>query len=129
MANEPMTPVKDEGQGVGVVFSVLALLLLPLLILYGDDWFDFQGNADIVSRQPIGSVLRMSAASGLSEHVVIETQEGFHPLLGTAGIAKGTPLFLEIRGSGRRYVCDAPRRLCLETTREQFSAAPQGSKP
>ena len=87
------------------------------------------GDADVVTRQSIGSVLRMSAPGGFSEHVVIETTEGFYPLRGQASISKGTALTLESRGSGRRYVCDIPRRLCLEITRDYFAAGSPGAKP
>ena len=71
----------------------------------------------------------MSAPGSLSAQVVIETEQEFYPLLSAASIAKGTPLMLEVRGSGRRYICDTPRSLCLETSSDHFAAAPQGTKP
>ena len=78
-----------------------------------------------MARQPVGSVLRMSAAGGFSERVVIETTHGFYPLIGAASISKDELLTLELRRSGRRYICNTARTLCLETTRDHFSVGPQ----
>lgn len=129
MPVQPPKPVKAGAQRGGVVLAVMALMLMPLLVYLAVDLFEGLGDADVVTRHPIGSVLRMSAPGGFAEHVVIETTEGLYPLRGQASISKGTALTLESRGSGRRYVCDVPRRLCLETTRDYFAAGPPGAKP
>ena len=71
----------------GVVLAVMALMLLPMLVLLVADLIDGLGDADVVARQSLGQVLRMSAAGGFSERLLIETTEGFYPLQGVASIA------------------------------------------
>ena len=131
MPSKAIPPPNADGasHGAGMVLIFLALLLVPLLVLVAIKWFSLVGDADVLARQPIGSVLRMSGTGGFSERMVIETQEGFYPVLGLASISRGTPLTLEVRRSARRYVCGPSRALCLGTTRDHFSAASQGAQP
>ena len=126
---QAMTAVKAGDQCGGVVLAVMALLFMPALIFIAVNLFELLGDADVVARQPIGQVLRMSAAGGFSERIVLETTGNFYPLQGVASIAKGEVLTLELRRSGRRYVCNVTRTLCLETSREHFSVDPKSSQP
>ena len=77
----------------------------------------------LASSRPIGAFIQMSGPGGLQDRVVIETSTGSYPLRHTAVIDKGTPLVLDLHGSGARYVCDVPRTLCIETTEAEFSLA------
>ena len=129
---KPVNPKKDDASPksrdwTGFIIVMLVLLGLPLSLL-GVQSLEYWGNSKVVATQPIGTLLRMSAPGGFGAHVVIETEQGFYPLIGSASIAKGTPLVLELRGSGKRYVCDTGRSLCLETTAEHFGSE-QGAKP
>ena len=65
----------------------------------------------------------MSGPGGLQGRVVIETDTGSYPLLQAPVIHKGTPLVLELRGNGQRFVCDLPRTLCIKTTPDEFTWA------
>ncbi len=94
---------------------LIALAVLCVLVLLG-----FQPYSEVVSRQPIGHFQRMSGPGGWPGRVVIETESGSYPLWGTPVIAKGTPLVLETRASGNRYICDESGSLCLETTTQEF---------
>ena len=126
---QAMTAAKAGVQRGGVVIAFMFLMLMPLVVLFAVDSLGGLRNADVVARQPLGSVLRMSAAGGFSERLVVETAQGFYPLRGVASIAKGEVLTLELRRSGRRYVCNVTRSLCLETTRDHFSVDPKNLKP
>ena len=109
-----------------IVFFVL-LLVLPALwssrFLYRVWTTD-----EVVSTRSIGNFISMSGPGGLRGAVVIETDLGSFPLHSAAAIAKGTPLMLELRDSGRRYICDTRKTLCLKTDGPDFSLA-QGAKP
>ena len=124
-----ITGAKAGAQRGGVVLAFMFLMLIPLVVLFVADLLDGLGDADVVARQPLGSVLRMSAAGGFSERLVIETTQGFYLLHGVASVDRGELLTLELRRSGRRYVCNTARSLCLETTREHFSVNPKSSQP
>lgn len=101
---------------------------LPLLWCLGTLWETWR-DAEVVSSQPIGSLSRMSGTTGFAGKVVIETDEGYFPLHEAVALPKGTALVLEERGSGRRYVCDLPRNLCVRTSRESFLAGKTGGRP
>ena len=85
--DQAMTAAKAGAQGGGVVLAFMALMLLPMLVLLVADLLNGLGDADVVARQSLGQVLRMSAAGGFSERLLIETTEGFYPLQGVASIA------------------------------------------
>ena len=112
-----------------IVFFVL-LLVLPALwssrFLYRVWTTD-----EVVSTRSIGNFISMSGPGGLRGAVVIETDLGSFPLHSAAAIAKGTPLILELRDSGQRYICDARKTLCLKSDGPDFSllSLPQGAKP
>lgn len=101
---------------------------LPLLWCLGTLWENWS-DAEVVSSQPIGSLSRMSGATGWAGKVVIETEEGYFPLHEAVALHKGMPLVLEERGSGRRYICDLPRSLCVRTSRESFVMGKGGGRP
>jgi hypothetical protein len=107
---------------------MLALLSLPAMLLV-INWVEHWGDSEDVSSQPIGALQRLTVQRGFGASLVIETELGFYPLSGSASITKGTPLVLELRGSGKRYVCDTSRSLCLETTARHFGSASQGAQP
>lgn len=103
--------------------ELAALLVFALTIPIGwalwwgwTEWMDRQ----VESSQPIGTVLRVGSAGSFSGSVVLETESGFYPLGKAITVAKGTALVLELRRSGRRFVCDVPRRLCVQTSVEGF---------
>jgi len=106
----------------------LAITATPMTLLYlaFSLWWS---NEDVVSTQPLGAFVRMSAPGGMMGRVVIETERGFLPLKDAVVIATGTPLVLELRGSGRRFVCDRPPTLCVETDKTGFTAGLEGGRP
>ena len=122
IAKAPM----DAVEKALIVFFVL-LLVLPALwssrFLYRVWTTD-----EVVSTRSIGNFVSMSGPGGLRGAVVIETDLGSFPLHSAAAIAKGTPLILELRDSGQRFICDARKTLCLKTDGPDFSLA-QGAKP
>ena len=93
-----------------VVFGLCVLMLLYQLY---DGWLGRQ----VSSRQPIGSVVRVT---GEGRQWLIETEAGFYPLSRALAVNKGTPLLLEIRGNGDRYVCNAAGTVCGRIAKQGF---------
>ena len=125
----PRTP--NPVSNVLIWWAILITVVIggaPLCLLV---WALFQvwGNEEVVSSQPIGTFIHMSAPAAWSGSVVIQTDQGFLPLHEAVAISTGTPLVLELRGSGRRYVCDRPRTLCVETSKEGFQPRQEGVRP
>ena len=93
-----------------VVFGLCVLMLLYQLY---DGWLGRQ----VSSRQPIGSVVRLT---GEGRKWLVETEAGYYPLTRALMVEKGTPLVLEIRGSGDRYVCNVSGSVCGRTAKQGF---------
>ena len=93
-----------------VVFGLCVLMLMYQLY---DGWLGRQ----VSSRQPIGSVVKVT---GEGSKWLVETENGFYPLSRVLVVEKDTPLVLEIRGNGDRYVCDSEGTVCSRTTRQGF---------
>ena len=122
IAKAPM----DAVEKALIVFFVL-LLVLPAL--WSSRFIYVSWTTDeVVSTRSIGNFVSMSGPGGLRGAVVIETDLGSFPLHSAAAIAKGTPLILELRDSGQRFICDSRKTLCLKTDGPDFSLA-QGAKP
>ena len=85
-----------------VVFGLCVLMLLYQL-------YDGCMGRQVSSRQPIGSVVRVT---GEGRQWRIETETGFYPLSRALVVEKDTPLVLEIRGNGDRYVCNSSGTVC-----------------
>lgn len=102
----------------GLFLLFLALAVLGILV-----WLYLDTHSKVISRQSIGHFQRMSGPGGLQNRVVIETETGSYPLMGSPVIAKSTPLSLEVRASGYRYICDETRSLCVQTTADEFKAS------
>jgi hypothetical protein len=58
----------------------------------------------------------MTGTGGRIWPLVIETQLGFFPLRKAVSIPRGTPLMVEERASGKRFVCNLGRTLCVQTS-------------
>ncbi len=103
-----------------LMLASVVIVAAPLCLLV---WAVFQvwGNEDVESSQPIGNLVHMSPTGNGSGSVVIQTDQGFLPLHKAVAIRTGTPLVLEVRATGRRYVCDRARTLCVETSKEGFT--------
>ena len=123
----PPVPVSNFLVGSAILITIV-IGGAPLCLLV---WALFQvwGNEDVVCSQPIGAFIHMSAPAAWSGSVVIQTDQGFLPLHEAVAISTGTPLVLELRGSGRRYVCDRPPTLCVETSKEGFTPHQAGARP
>ena len=130
-SNLRKTPFDPVEKALMVFFALL--LVLPGLwssrFLYRAWTTD-----EVVSTRSIGNFVSMSGPGGLRGAVVIETELGSFPLHSAAAIAKGTPLILELRDSGKRFICDSRKTLCLKTDGPHFSlfsflSLPQGAKP
>lgn len=121
--DESSTQTKHHTSWLERFLHLVFLLLLALAVLGSLVWLDHRLHTEVVLRQPIGQFQRMSGPGGLQGNVVIETDTGSYPLRGTPAIAKGTLLVMEARASGYRYICDAPRSLCIETTGKEFKSS------
>lgn len=119
------TSATRHTSGTERILHRLFLLLVILAVLGVLVWLGVEQHSEVVSRHPIGHFQRMSGPGGWPGRVVIETETGSYPLWGTPVIAKGTPLVLETRGSGDRYICDEPGSLCIETTGKEFKPSAQ----
>lgn len=108
---------------------IFALLLAAPVYWVGKSLYTALTTDEVVSSRSIGHFVSMSGPGGLRDRVVIETEVGAYPLQSAAAIAKGTPLILEHRASGQRYICDARRSLCLKTDGPDFSPTTQGAYP
>ena len=128
----PSTPTGKENKSAPLdpfLIAFFALLMgLPLILFLlwvGISWW----QSEVVSSRPIGNVIGMSGPGGWRSRVVIETDTGFYPLLQAPVISKGTPLLLELRGSGQRFVCDLPRTLCIKSAPDEFTQSAQPMNP
>ena len=92
---------------------MLGLTGLTITYLIYDDW----KGSQVLSRKPIGTVVGMT---GEGRKTVIETETGYYPLIKSLVVEKGTPLVLEIRGNGDRYVCNASGTVCGRTAKQGF---------
>jgi len=128
----PRRPRSGRPPSVGMMWSLTlaaaTIIGAPLCFLV---WGLFQvwGNDEVVSSESIGAFIQMSPFANWSGSVVIQTDQGFLPLHKAVAIQTGTPLILELRTTGRRYVCDRGRALCVETSKEGFSREAAGGRP
>ena len=126
------TIAKVPMDAVEKALMVFFALLLVLPALWSSRFLYRVWTTDeVVSTRSIGNFVSMSGPGGLRGAVVIETDLGSFPLHSAAAIAKGTPLMLELRDSGNRYICDTRKTHCLKTDGPDFSifSLPQGAKP
>lgn len=128
----PSTPTGKENKSapldpflIAFFASLMALPLILFIFWVGSNWW----QSEVVSSRPIGNFIRMSGPGGLRSRVVIETDTGSYPLLQAPVISKGTPLLLELRGSGQRFVCDLPRTLCIKSALDEFTQSTQPLNP
>lgn len=98
---------------------ILGFIVFPLAVAGLVSWDEVR-SGQVESVEPIGALVNMSSTGGWERQVVVETERGFYPLESAVTLAKGTPLALDTRRSGRRYVCDVARTLCVATTRLGF---------
>ena len=123
---------KTSSDPVEKALMVFFALLLVLPALWSSRFLYVAWTTDeVVSTRSIGNFISMSGPGGLRGAVVIETDVGSFPLHSAAAISKGTPLMLELRDSGQRFICDIRKTLCLKTDGPDFSvlSLPQGAKP
>jgi hypothetical protein len=96
-----------------LLWVVFGLCILMLLYQLYDGWLGRQ----VSSRQPIGSVVKVT---GEGSKWLVETENGFYPLSRALVVEKDTPLVLEIRGNGDRYVCNVTGSVCGRTAKQGF---------
>ena len=123
------TIAKAPMDAVEKALTLFFALLLVLPALWSSRFIYVSWTTDeVISTRSIGNFISMSGPGGLRGAVVIETDLGSFPLHSAAAIAKGTPLILELRDSGKRFICDTRKTLCLKTDGPDFTL-PQGAKP
>lgn len=110
------TPSPKPTDGVALLLDVL--LVAMLFAAAGKLVWDCAGDQEVASTQPIGLVKSVSAAGGLRGGVILETETGYYPLLGSITAPKGAAVSLEVRQNGNRYVCDGGRQVCVQTVRD-----------
>jgi hypothetical protein len=93
------------------------VLALGTVIVAHKAWDTWHGQ-QVQSRTQIGTVVHMS---GAGRQLLLETETGFYPLNEPLAAAKGTPLVLEVRGNGERFVCDVAATVCSRTSRLEFT--------
>ena len=101
------------------------LFYFGVLFLIGitTDWFTYAWEQTVSSKvtsRPIGNLVRITPAGGFLRDALVETEQGFFPAIGFITAAKGTPLVLETRAWGDRFICDVPRTLCVHTADTGF---------
>ena len=128
--NPPPPPGTDQDVGGFVKFLQFLFIVVMIFTLFTFvTWIIDSRESEVASSQSIGRFISMSGPGGIPRGVVIETDVGSYPLIGTPVISKGTPLVLEQRVSDKRYVCDVPRSLCIPTTAEQFKSTLSAPTP
>ena len=126
--NSSLNPAPSPGnhQNVGWVLKIFQRLFILVSIASFFTfviWFVGGQKSTVVSSQSIGRFVSMTGPGGLQNTVVIETDQGSYPISDAPAITKGTPLVLEARLSGQRYICDVTRDLCIKTTASEFKRA------
>ncbi|MEO8388005.1 hypothetical protein [Polaromonas sp.] len=124
--NSPKKPSDPVEKALMVFFALL--LVMPALWSSGY-LYVFWTTDEVVSTRAIGNFVSMSGPGGWGGAVVLETDLGSFPLHSAASITKGTPLMLELRASGQRFICDARHTHCLKTHGPDFGPAWEGVKP
>ena len=96
---------------------VIFILCLAMPVYWGFQLiYTAWTNDEVVSTRSIGNFIRMSGPGGLQDRVVIETDIGSFPMREVAAITKGTPLVMEVRASGKRYICSAAKKQTAQPT-------------
>jgi hypothetical protein len=108
----------DAATNAVIRAGLLTLALMVITAAYFI-WLHWQ-TGQVEASRPIGRLLGMSGQGGWSWPLVIETEEGFFPLGEAVAIPKGTPLVLEDRASGKRFICDLTRTVCVQTSFESM---------
>lgn len=96
-------------------FLVSVLVILPLISW--DLWDSWQ-ERDVVRSEPIGTVQRIAASTGkwtTWSELILETEAAFYPVRREFSVRKGTPLVLETRRNGKRFICDPQTKVCVRT--------------
>lgn len=101
---------------------IWVVLGLGAVIVAHKAWEAWHGQ-QVQSRTPIGTLVGMSGGGRQS---MLETEAGFYPLSEPLAAAKGTPLVLEVRGNGERFVCDAASGACSRTVRQGYGVNNKG---
>jgi len=105
--------------------ALLFMLALCLFIAGYFIWLYWQSGR-VESSRPVGHLIGMSGPGGRAWPLVIETEQGFFPLGKAVAIPKGTPLMIEDRASGDRFICDLKRTVCVRTS---VSSMPAPASP
>lgn len=119
--DEPFDDCPLEAAKAGAMQALLLMLGLLIFIICYFTWLHWQ-TGEVEAARPIGQLLAMSGPGGRSWPLVIETEQGFFPLGEAVAIPKGTPLMLEDRASGKRFICDLKRTVCVQTSFESMPA-------
>jgi hypothetical protein len=117
--DEPFDPAPLEAARNAAVKGLIFAVATFLLAVGGFIWEHYQ-TGQVTASRPIGHLIGMSGPGALAWPVVIETEQGFFPLREAVAIDKGTPLQLEDRASGKRFVCDVQRVVCVQTSFESM---------
>lgn len=113
---------RDRGR---VDFSTL--LAGTALVLLGVAFLGIWRGTRLESSVPVGAVRSVAPGSGWGVRLIVETETTFYPLRGVLAVEKGTPLFLQVRGNGDQYLCDASRS-CVKTATQSWKANKTGGR-
>lgn len=126
--DEPFDDGPLEAAKVDAMKALLLMFALTVFISAYFIWLHWQ-TTEVEASRPIGQLLGMSGPGARQWPLVIETEQGFFPLGDAVAIPKGTPLMLEERASGKRFICDLKRTVCVQTSFESMPAPqPPASK-
>lgn len=99
------------------------LIFLVLVTLARLAW-EYWQESRVVSTRPLGPVLSVTGGGGWRMGMVVQTPAGYYPIHAAPTLQPSTPLVLQVRGNGERYVCLASGTPCAKTAREDWPIAP-----
>jgi hypothetical protein len=110
-------PKEDKEMEIGLG-GVFAIVLCGFLVWACWAWWR---ESVVVSSLPAGTVVRIvPTGSSFGIPLLLETETDVYPLAEASAFRIGTPVFLEIRKSGSRYVCEKSRSTCIRTPASHF---------
>lgn len=118
----PMAAAKDGGFAVPVEALKWLSIGVGLATIGALSW-DLLAERHVSSSEAIGKLQHLGAG-GLDASAILETANGFYPIRGSAAFQKGADLVLEMRGNGKRFVCDAGRKACVPAAEDTLAATP-----
>jgi hypothetical protein len=104
-----------------MINRILGFAILATLVCLG---WEYWQESRVISTRVLGPVLSATGGGGWRMGMVVQTPAGYYPLYAAISVQQGTPLILQVRGNGQRYVCLASGKQCVKTVREEWPLTP-----